>query len=318
MSNIKATIRCKSKDISINGEEMYLRLLAINAYKKVPLERVMAFEIATVPLSLFSDSGDMVTTKKSDFLDKLENLIEPELIFRNVKEADCIVFDGMAIIQMLQPPQSTVKLVYNDMASAFWKYILFASEGVHNIHVVFDRYIENSLKFQTREKRGEDVSRHTPTRIQGKMNFPDWKRALANSRFKRRLTNLYTQYLTEHCHEMLSHTQHVYVSGGLQAKALEVSFEVIEFVKQLRSNHEEADTRMLLHGASQARSGVNRVVVASPDTDVFVLLVHHYKHMSIDQIFFKQEGKAFIRTLPDLFLCTQWPDNLVKNKQTYC
>ena len=43
---------------------------------------------------------------------------------------------------------------------------------------------------------------------------------------------------------------------------------------------------MLLHVASQARSGVNRVVVATPDTDVFVLLVHHYKHMSIDEIFF--------------------------------
>ena len=57
---------------------MYLRLLAINAKKRVPLERVSAFENATVPLSLFCDNGKLVTRKNSDFLDKLESLIEPE------------------------------------------------------------------------------------------------------------------------------------------------------------------------------------------------------------------------------------------------
>ena len=37
---------------------MYLRLLAINAYKKVSLESVMAFKNSTVPLSLFCDNVD--------------------------------------------------------------------------------------------------------------------------------------------------------------------------------------------------------------------------------------------------------------------
>ena len=47
---------------------MYLRLLAINSFKKVPLERVMSFENAPVPLSLFDDNGKMVANKKSDFM----------------------------------------------------------------------------------------------------------------------------------------------------------------------------------------------------------------------------------------------------------
>ena len=34
MTASKSTVRFKSKDIPTNGEEMYLRLLAINAYKK--------------------------------------------------------------------------------------------------------------------------------------------------------------------------------------------------------------------------------------------------------------------------------------------
>ena len=44
MSDVKTTVRCKTKDIPMNGEEMYLRLFAINAYKKVPPEQVLTFE----------------------------------------------------------------------------------------------------------------------------------------------------------------------------------------------------------------------------------------------------------------------------------
>ena len=44
MSNAKPTVRWKTKAIPINGEEMYLRLLAINAYKRVPPEGVLAFK----------------------------------------------------------------------------------------------------------------------------------------------------------------------------------------------------------------------------------------------------------------------------------
>ena len=41
---------------------------------------------------------------------------------------------------------------------------------------------------------------------------------------------------------------------------------------ELRSNHEEADTRMLLHAKHASRSH-DTTVIKSPDTDVFILLV---------------------------------------------
>ena len=258
MSNAKITVRCKTKDIPMNGEEMYLRLLAINAYKKVPLERVLSFENATVPLSLFCDNGKMGTTKKSDFLDKLEGLTGPETVLRTVKDVDSIVhvFDGMAVIQMLPVPTSVAKPTYDDMASPlFWRHVMRVSEGIPAVHVVFDRYLENSLKSQTREKRGEDMSRHIPVHIQGKMNIPDWKNSLLIGSFKGELTKFYTLYLAKHCYECICRTQHVYVSGGINEKALKVSNDVVHIIEQLWSNQEEADTRMLLHVAYQARQG---------------------------------------------------------------
>ena len=56
-------------------------------------------------------------------------------MLRTIKDVDNILFDGMAIIQMLPEP------TYDDMASLFWKHVLCVSEGIPAVHVVFDRYL---------------------------------------------------------------------------------------------------------------------------------------------------------------------------------
>jgi hypothetical protein len=157
MGSVKSKGRFKLNTVPIDGEEMYLRLLAINAFKKVPLDRVLSFENAPVPLSLFTDDGLFMSTKKSDFLEKLENLITPNNDEFNASSiADCFIFDAMAVVQMLQP-QSGIKTTYQMMAFSFWQYILSHSQGALHIHVVFDRYILDSLKTQTRIHRGENI-----------------------------------------------------------------------------------------------------------------------------------------------------------------
>lgn len=80
------------------------------------------------------------------------------------------------------PSTSNVKQTYSDMALLFWKYILDKSKGIENVHVVFDRYKENSLKSQTREKHGERITVHTPSHIQGQMITHDWKKVLTSSK----------------------------------------------------------------------------------------------------------------------------------------
>ena len=49
---------------------------------------------------------------------------------------------------------------------------------------------------------------------------------------------------------------------------------------------------MLLHLAFAGSSGAKKAVVVSPDTDVFVLLIHHYINLKVDNIFFKT-GRTF-------------------------
>jgi len=156
---------------------MYLKLLSINTFKKVSLERVMSFENSSVPLSFFTDDGMMSTTKKSDFMGKLEDLVSNDQILHKISSVQSILFDGMAVIQMLLPTQSPLKLTYFDMASSFWKHIVDKSDGSPCIHVVFDNYfIEGSIKSQTRERRGEQLTpSNAPSHLQPNVTVTDWK-----------------------------------------------------------------------------------------------------------------------------------------------
>ena len=71
----------------------------------------MSFENAPVPLSLFNDDGGFVSTKKSDFMQKLEKKISQDIL---TSVEDCLLIDRLAVIQMLKPVTS--KLTYRDMA----------------------------------------------------------------------------------------------------------------------------------------------------------------------------------------------------------
>ena len=72
----------------------------------------------------------MGTTRKSEFLEKLEGLTEPETVLRTVKDIDSIVFDGMTIILMIPVPTSVAKPTYDDIAPLFWKHVFCVSEGI--------------------------------------------------------------------------------------------------------------------------------------------------------------------------------------------
>ena len=77
---------------------MYLRLLALNSIKKVPLQRVLSYENAPIPPSLFNENGIMTSCAKSDIMHKLEELVSGERII-HVDGCDALIFDGHAVIQ---------------------------------------------------------------------------------------------------------------------------------------------------------------------------------------------------------------------------
>ena len=62
----------------------------------------------------------------------------------------------------------------------------------------------------------------------------------------------------------------VYVMNG--ENIFKINHDSVSTVENVKSIHEEADTRMILH-ANHASYSYDRILVASPDTAVFVLCV---------------------------------------------
>ena len=157
MADMNKGVKIKSKYVFVSGEAMYVRLLAINSKKKVPLGRVMSFKNSPVLQSLFNDDGSMIFWNKAIFMHKLEGLISDN-VTTTTPNADAIIFDANAVIQMLCPP-SKPDITYSDMAKAFQDHICQVSKSlggsdISQIHVVFDRYLTDSIKGDSHVKNG--------------------------------------------------------------------------------------------------------------------------------------------------------------------
>ena len=104
MSDMVKTTKVGKKDIKMNVQVMYLRLLAIYAMKKIPIECVLSYENSPIPLSPFTEDGSMIIPNKLQFMPKLESITGEKIT--NVNGVDTIIFDAHAIIQMLQVRQN--------------------------------------------------------------------------------------------------------------------------------------------------------------------------------------------------------------------
>ena len=152
--------------------------------------------------------------------------------------------------------------------------MLWISKGFDEVHLVFDRYIKGSLKERTRRYRtnGEEVRYRVTDET-----------CLSNTTMKKFLSHIETkQDLT------------VYLSNKVIEKFTNIATQfVVTFDTKSVTNindlsistnhdHEEADTLLILHATEIAqRSAFSDCVIYSPDTDVFLLLIHFYESLPI-------------------------------------
>lgn len=103
--------------------------------------------------------------------------------------------------------------------------------------------------------------------------------------------------------------------GTKAVSCIQGSFEI---VPQLLSDHEEADTRLLLH-AKHVSQTYPRIVMQSPDTDVAVLCIAHFEELQCLELWFQTVVKDRLRFIPrspvTLF---SWPVPLQSSSSIPC
>ena len=100
--------------------------------------------------------------------------------------------------------------------------------------------------------------------------------------------------------QKIGQSQLLVLAGGFQEheRVIGISRNHVEELDEVYSNHEEADTRLILHiQFSIERFGTKRAVIWSPDTDVMILGVFFTQELGIE-IWFKTGTKEKVRFIP--------------------
>ena len=236
----------------------------------------MSFENAAVPRSLFTEEGVMYQSAKCIFMQKLEELLPDHLQnLQAVTGIDAMIYDGHAEIRALSVDGLQT---FEETAARFLDRL---KKECKQVHIVFDKYLENSIKTGTREKRGQLSSVAPAYHIQPKGEIPtNWSDVLLCGANKMNLADLYADYAS--CHIDPS-VESIFVSGGSSNIIKEVDRNGASTICE--EDHEEADTRLVLHAKLAATKGAKRIVIKSPDTDVLMLLLHHRRKIHAREIY---------------------------------
>ena len=145
--------------------------------------------------------------------------------------------------------------------------------------MIFDRYVEGSLKERARHKRTRGKSIQYKVTDNTRIDNIPLKKFLSNNETKQELTVYLARLLVNYFEE--NNTNYVVTYDTVCETNID-SFE--EALKE--NSHEEADTLIALHTLEIAeRDPFSKVCVVSPDTDVFLHFISMYPGLCKDIIF---------------------------------
>ena len=228
----------------------------------------MKTENSKNPPSL-SDKGKLRAGTKSQILGCLPGMPAHG---RNptVKQASVVILDMAAVVHIIKPQRANVFGEYTAM------HLLPFMENQMNmcttrIDAVWDRYPQDSLKNQTRVKRlGETAARRT--RVLKNVPLPkgrDWQAFLKVSENKDELFKFLSDELVN-----ATSTSDYYL---LTTKGeLVLSNKSVDLSDITPTDHEEADTRMMLHLHHAVMSGHKKAFLRTVDSDIVILSVHFF------------------------------------------
>jgi len=137
--------------------------------------------------------GKLRQGSKSDLMQCLEKSIE---VTCDTPNFDVIIIDGAAMVNILKPIAITT---FEDYAlKVFIPYLDRQLQNVSRLDLVWDQYLDNSLKAQTRMKRGKGVRRRVAAHVCQPGNWQEFLRIDEN---KKELFTFLVGYVAQHSTE---------------------------------------------------------------------------------------------------------------------
>ena len=270
--NYKPTEPAKQNKMTAlkNDVNLFSQLYIGTQSRDGDLDNFFSHENQSSPPSL-SNEGSPRSGDKSALLPYLESECT---IQSNAPAVDVKVFDGAAIVQMLNQKMCRTFKDYSD--EVFAPYMLHQLQTVTRIDLVWDVYLKDSLKAGLREKRGKGFRK----RVISSATMPkpkEWGDFLRVDENKTELFKfLSSELIKKPCPEgkIIIATDEASVLSSSQDVTLDTISPCIQ---------EEADTRVILHVKDAIEKGYSRVMIKTVDTDIVVIAISFFSRLQPEE-----------------------------------
>ena len=158
--------------------------------------------------------------------------------------------------------------------TVFLPYVVnYRAQNVKRIDLVWDRYLENSLKQGTREARGTGTRRRVCDNVAIPLN---WKSFLRLNDYKKELF----QYLAASVQSLGISDVEVISTADVDV----ISSSTIDKAGLAPCNHEEADTRIFVHARHASLNGIKKILIRTVDADVVILAIAFAKKLEVEEL----------------------------------
>ena len=300
--SVKSQVKTKKGEVVElrNDAKFISRMLAIGESREVNMKNLMSYSLRKYPPPFATVNGELVTSPKCKLLHELVSRVQDPIV-ETAHTSGALLIDAMAMLQTMKYIPQT----FGELAEKILQLIVNCAKGfdVARVDFVSDRYPAVSIKNLERNKRA--VSGVTQIRIGGpNQKVPrQFKKFLSLGENKEWLVEFIFKHLcTMRLEENLCDLS-LYFSHGQKCHRFYVderNASRVEDIPELNSDHEEADTRLLLH-AKHASIAHQAITVRSPDTDVFILMLGHKG--AIDAALYFDTGSGNLRKVLDIDQC---------------
>lgn len=264
----------KDEIISIKStKDFFVKLVLLAKSRDIDMKNVLKYSLRPYPSPLASYDGNMVKTQKSKLLEVIEKKAKVDCV-TSIPNRSCLIIDAMALLQALKNIPDTFK----ELTSTILKSIvtLASKFGCSRVDVVCDRYPTESIKGAERLKRGtKDAAVFSIFGGDNQKTPRQWKKFLKSGKNKENIMEFFFESLKSVPHQTFGGKE-IYLCHSDKCDRFQVvgGTVIVQNIGELTCDHEEADTRMGLHTFHASQNGFADVVIASPDTDVFVIMLH--------------------------------------------
>ena len=279
-----------SKVYDLNA--IYSRVIALLASDRdMDIKDLFSYELSPVPASMFTANGMRICKAKANLKRKLQS----EVSQHDVGVESHTVIDGSALLWTIHwPEDGTVGDFVENVKSRVAVYL-----AQSDVYLIFDRYQEYSIKSSARDGRETGASKkHHLLRT---TKLPSQKSVLCSAHNKKQLIEIIFEEMTQdRLFHLKSTKKHTLIVTGQDPCPIEVKMEDIRCRHDMTTYHEEADiiiVSQVLKISSEASDPC--ITVVSDDTDVFILLLHHY-HINTLKIQLVMQSPIKDRTIVDI------------------